>query len=173
MKKYTPIVTNDPQDNVSAALNLVYVKNNEGYVRGYGPAPDFADARLYDMARDLLRKYSPETLENQDLTDDNELSCAVAEMLFDGTDTMEGVIALLYTMAWAFAETRERLKMYEDTGLSPTACAKAHEIEDGLNAADYSISRMVELMKADKDGRVVVFLTREEAEKALEARKDG
>lgn len=88
-------------------------------MRGYGPAPDFEDARLYDMARDLLRKYSPETLDNVDLSDDNELSCAVSEMLFDGTDTMEGVIALLYTMAWAFAETRERLRMYEETRLSP------------------------------------------------------
>ena len=48
------------------------------------------------MARDLLRKYSPETLENADLSDDDELSWAIAEMLFDGTDTMDGVIALLY-----------------------------------------------------------------------------
>ena len=119
MKKYVPIVNDDPQDNVEAALNLVFVKNSEVYVRGYGPAPDFDDARLYDMARDLLRKYSPETLENADLSDDNELSWAIAEMLFDGTDTMEGVIALLYTMAWAFAETRERLRMYEGTRLSP------------------------------------------------------
>ena len=119
MKHYTPIVTDDPQDNVEAALNLVFVKNREVYVRGYGPAPDFADARLYDMARDLLKKYSPETLENADLSDDDELSCAIAEMLFDGTDTIEGVIALLYTMAWAFAENRERLKMYEETRLSP------------------------------------------------------
>lgn len=119
MKHYTPIVTDDPQDNVEAALNLVFVKNREVYVHGYGPAPDFADARLYDMARDLLRKYSPETLENADLSDDDELLCAIAEMLFDGTDTMEGVIALLYTMAWAFAENRERLKTYEETRLSP------------------------------------------------------
>lgn len=119
MKHYTPIVTDDPQDNVEAALNLVFVKNSEVYVRGYGPAHDFDDARLYDMARDLLRKYSPETLENTDLSDDDELSCAIAEMLFDGTDTMDGVIALLYTMAWAFAETRERLRMYEETRLSP------------------------------------------------------
>ena len=74
MKHYTPIVTDDPQGNVEAALNLVFVKNSEVYVRGYGPAPDFDDARLYDMARDLLRKYSPETLENADLSDDNELS---------------------------------------------------------------------------------------------------
>ena len=119
MKHYMPIVTDNPQDNVEAALNLVIVKNNEVYVRGYGPAPDFDDARLYDITRDLLRKYSPETLENTDLSNDDELSLAVAEMLFDGTDTMEGVIALLYTMAWAFAETRERLRMYEETRLSP------------------------------------------------------
>lgn len=119
MKHYMPIVTDNPQDNVEAALNLVIIKNNEVYVRGYGPAPDFDDARLYDITRDLLRKYSPETLENTDLSDDDELSLAVAEMLFDGTDTMEGVIALLYTMAWAFAETRERLRMYEETRLSP------------------------------------------------------
>lgn len=119
MKHYMPIVTDNPQDNVEAALNLVIVKNNEVYVRGYGPAPDFDDARLYDITRDLLRKYSPETLENTDLSDDDELSLAVAEMLFDGTDTMEGVIALLYTMAWAFAETRERLRKYEETRLSP------------------------------------------------------
>ena len=78
MKKYVPIVTDDPQDNVEAALNLVFVKNQEVYVRGYGPAPDFDDARLYDMARDLLRKYSPETMENESLAADNELSCAVS-----------------------------------------------------------------------------------------------
>ena len=43
MKKYVPIVTDDPQDNVEAALNLVFVKNEEVYVRGY------ADALKLDM----------------------------------------------------------------------------------------------------------------------------
>ena len=57
----------------------------------------------------------------------------------------------------------ERLKEYEDAGLSPQACRQAREIEEGLADVDYSISRMVELMKADKDGRVVV-LPREEVE---------
>ena len=117
-------------------------------------------------------------------------------------------------------EVWERLKAYEDSRLSPQACAEAREIEETLSGCDYSISRMVELMKADKEGRVLilpckvgdtvyaadaapviplrvkelafylkgedggdyervsnigktVFLTREEAEKALEARKDG
>lgn len=51
----------------------------------------------------------------------------------------------------------ERLKAYEDAGLSPQACAEAREIEETLSGCDYSISRMVELMKADKDGRVIVL----------------
>lgn len=51
----------------------------------------------------------------------------------------------------------ERLRDYEDAGLSPKACAQAREIEDGLNEDGYSVARMVELMKADKDGRVVVL----------------
>ena len=54
-------------------------------------------------------------------------------------------------------EVWERLKAYEDAGLSPQACAEAREIEETLSGCDYSISRMVELMKADKDGRVVVL----------------
>ncbi|MFR5990326.1 MAG: hypothetical protein ACLUGP_08060 [Faecalibacterium prausnitzii] len=121
MKKYVPIVTDDPQDNVEAALNLVFIKDEEVYVRGYGPAPDFSDATLNNVTRDILQKYSPETLENVRLKDDLELSCATSEWLFDGIDTIEGVVALLYTMAWAFAETRERLRMYEETRLSPMA----------------------------------------------------
>lgn len=51
----------------------------------------------------------------------------------------------------------ERLKAYEDTGLSPQACAEAREIEEALSSYDYSISRMVELMKADVEERVLIL----------------
>ncbi len=51
----------------------------------------------------------------------------------------------------------ERLKAFEDAKLSPQACAEAREIEETLSGCDYSISRMVELMKADKEGRMVVL----------------
>ncbi len=57
-------------------------------------------------------------------------------------------------------EVWERLKAYEDSRLSPQACAEAREIEETLSGCDYSISRMVELMKADKDGRLVVLPVR-------------
>lgn len=58
-------------------------------------------------------------------------------------------------------EVWERLKAYEDAGLSPQACAEAREIEETLSGCDYSISRMVELMKADKEGRVVLLPCRQ------------
>ena len=72
-----------------------------------------------------------------DIAQCRELPCP-----YDGTCTQKEV--------W------ERLKAYEDSRLSPQACAEAREIEETLSGCGYSISRMVELMKADKDGRVVV-----------------
>ena len=55
----------------------------------------------------------------------------------------------------------ERLKAYEDTGLSPIACEESAKIEKGLSDGGYSTSRMVELMCADKEGRVVVLPCRQ------------
>ena len=54
-------------------------------------------------------------------------------------------------------EVWERLKAYEEAGLSPQACAEAREIEETLSGYDYSISRMVELMKADVEGLVLIL----------------
>lgn len=153
MKKYYPIVTEDPQDNVEAALNLVFVKNEEVYVRGYGPAPDFQDATLSDVTRDILQKYSPETLENVRLKDDLELSCATSEWLFDGIETIEGVVALLYTMAWAFAENRERLKMYEETKLSPMEL-KDHMVTPFQNDMFSIVWQAFKNLYPDKDCQV-------------------
>lgn len=61
-----------------------------------------------------------------------------------------------YNNACTQRQVWERLKQYEDSGLSPIACKEARKIEDRLSEYDYSIARMVELMQADKDGRVVV-----------------
>ena len=53
-----------------------------------------------------------------------------------------------------------RLKAYEDTGLTPEDCARATEIDDILLDEYYPIGRMRELIKADKDGRLVVLPVR-------------
>ena len=51
----------------------------------------------------------------------------------------------------------ERLKAYEDTGLSSQACAQAAEIEKQLDSYDFSAKKMLEFINADKDGRVVIL----------------
>lgn len=62
-----------------------------------------------------------------------------------------------YNNACTQRQVWERLKQYEDSGLSPIACKEARKIEDGLSEHNYSVERMVELMQADKDGRVAVL----------------
>ena len=52
---------------------------------------------------------------------------------------------------------KSRLAAYEDTGLTPEDCARATEIDDILLDEYYPSGRMRELIKADKDGRVVVL----------------
>lgn len=62
-----------------------------------------------------------------------------------------------YNNACAQRQVWERLKQYEDSGLSPVACEEVKKIEAGLSEHDYSIARMAKLMQADKDGRLMVL----------------
>ena len=62
-----------------------------------------------------------------------------------------------YDTACSQKQVWERLKLYEDTGLSPIACEESAKIEKGLSEGGYSISRMVELICADKEERVIVL----------------
>lgn len=69
------------------------------------------------------------------------------------------------------ADFVDRLAAYENTSLSPTGAAKAAEIEEELSEYGYSIERMVELMCADKEGRVVVLPCRGDAD--IELMRNG
>lgn len=51
----------------------------------------------------------------------------------------------------------ERLKAYEDTGLMPEICANYKTFEDEAISKGVTFKRIVELMDADKDGRLVVL----------------
>lgn len=51
----------------------------------------------------------------------------------------------------------ERLKAYEDTSLSPEDCAEYKKFEDEIIASGKTFGRLIELLDADKDGRVVVL----------------
>lgn len=51
----------------------------------------------------------------------------------------------------------ERLKDYEDTGLEPDVCAEYKKFEDEVVSKGVTFKRIIELMEAEKDGRLVVL----------------
>lgn len=113
MKRLT---TDTPKDNMEMARNLFYVRDGWVWIRGGGPAPEYEDISLCDYVRKIARDHK---LEMGLSSDDYEVSDAMTELFIDESDTIEGIVATLYTAGWAFAEIRQRLKAYEDTGLSP------------------------------------------------------
>ena len=151
MKRLT---TDKPEGNVENSLNLFYIKDQWTWVRGGGSAPDYKDMSLCDLVRMMVKANIPDT---ELPKDDDNLSMMMYEWLMDEPDTAEGIIALLYNAGWAFAELRQRLAAYEDAGLTPEICANYKKFEDEAISKGVTFGRIVELMNADKDGRLVVL----------------
>ena len=147
------LTTNCPDNNLDAALNLFYIKDFETWVRGGGDGPDYPDIRLYDF----IRKAAKILLPDLDFPmDDDGVDYAMGELLLDGPDEPTGLLALLYTAAWSYAELRGRLMQYEDTGLEPAMCANYKTFEDEAISKGVTFKRIVALMEADRAGRLVV-----------------
>ena len=148
------LTTDNPTDNIEASLNLFYVRDGDAFIRGGGDAPDYADISVTDFIRKTARALCPDMLLPESA---EEISFAMAEYLFDGYEEPSGLIALLYTAAWSYAELRERLKAYEDAGLSPEKVSWMKEVVEAAFDNDTSrIERAHNLHVADKEGRVVV-----------------
>ena len=154
MKRLT---TNCPDNNLDAALNLFYVKDFETWVRGGGDGPDYPDIRLYDF----IRKAAKILLPDLDFPmDDDGVDYAMGELLLDGPDEPTGLLALLYTAAWSYAELRGRLMQYEDTGKTPVEVAMLVKDWNDLCAIVREcggISRVKVLAEADKEGRLFLL----------------
>ena len=151
MKRLT---TNCPDNNLDAALNLFYIKNFETWVRGGGDGPDYPDIRLYDF----IRKAAKILLPDLDFPmDDDGVDYAMGELLLDGSDEPTGLLALLYTAAWSYAELRGRLMQYEDTGKTPVEVSTL--VKDWNDLCTIvrecgGLDRVRALAEADKDGRL-------------------
>lgn len=154
MKRLT---TNCPDNNLDAALNLFYIKDFETWVRGGGDGPDYPDIRLYDF----IRKAAKILLPDLDFPmDDDGVDYAMGELLLDGPDEPTGLLALLYTAAWSYAELRGRLMQYEDTSMTPVEVSTLVKDWNDLCTIVVEcggISRVKVLAESDKDGRLVVL----------------
>ncbi len=136
-------LTNDnSQDNMGQALNLFYAKDGETWVRNGGEGPDYADISLYNLVRLIAREHPDIGVPSGS---DDEIGDVMCDLLMDGTETIAGIVALLYTAGWAFAELRARLKKYEDI---------LFDIDDHERI---SFAHLAEICAAEKDGRYVVL----------------
>lgn len=155
MKRLT---TNCPDSNLDAALNLFYIKDFETWVRGGGDGPDYPDIRLYDFIRKAAKILLPDL--DFPMDDDDGVDYAMGELLLDGPDEPTGLLALLYTAAWSYAELRGRLMQYEDTGKTPVEVSTLVKDWNDLCAIVVEcggVSRVRVLAEADKSGRLVVL----------------
>lgn len=105
------LTTDNPTNSMEAALNLFYAKDGEAWVLRGGPAPDYPDVTLLDYMRQIIQEHVPRAAPTEN---GEELANQLDAWLFDGTENIEGLVAMFYTIGWAFAELRARLKYYED-----------------------------------------------------------
>lgn len=108
---------------VELAHNSCYVKDHNAMFRSYDSE---IDAR--NLARKLIRDIAK--CDDDGLSDNDYFDEWISDFLYEGTDSIEGLIAVFYRNLWAMAELRERLKDYEDIGLLPEQIKEV----DGLYA---------------------------------------
>lgn len=132
MKRLT---TNDT-NHILALLNLFYAEDNEVMVRGGDPEPDYADTTLVELIRRIANTHNL-TIAAEDA---ESLGDEMYDAMFDGVDTVEGVVGLLRAAAVQAAEMRGRLEMIED-----------------ILGGDYNLDRLRELVEADREGRLVML----------------
>ena len=101
--------------------------------------------------------------------DDNSLDEAFGEMLLDGPATKTGILGLIYEMAKSLAKMRERLKEYEDTGLSPEEIHQAIVKRRSKNSVvpTRKFSGMLTEGLSDEDIEEALREGKEEAERTI------
>ena len=109
IKSVPRLTTDNPVDNFQTALNFTDV-SEDGWV--WLRQPEMA---LTEYARQLVKGHGSSI----DLgCNDMELSESLTDHLFDDPkQSIDGLIAEHYTILWAYATLREKLKWYEDAGI--------------------------------------------------------
>lgn len=121
---------------VELAHNSCYVKDHNAIFRSYD-----SDIDARNLARKLIRDIAKC---NDDLSDNDYFDEWISDFLSDGTDSIEGLIAVFYRNLWAMAELRERLKEYEDMeesgNLIKLPCAAGDTVYVIPSKANYGIN---------------------------------
>lgn len=146
IKSIPRLTTDNPVDNFQTALNFTDV-SEDGWV--WLRQPEMA---LTEYMRKLVKGHGSSI----DLDcNDMELSEILTEHLFDDPkQSIDGLIAEHYTILWAYATLREKLKWYEDAGIPAIPDYGLNTIRRAINRygtapqLQMAIKEMSELTKA-------------------------
>lgn len=83
--------------------------------------------------------------------------CDCDRIAVDAADRLEELVERCARYAEEIAVLRERMRPYEDTGLPADVCAEYRKFEDEVVASGKTFGRLLELLRADTDGRVAVL----------------
>lgn len=125
-------LTTDDVNSILFGLNLFFVKDNEVWIHGGGPEPNYPDCTLTDW---INRAASGQGIE-LGADDAESLGNVMYDCLQLGADATEGILALLHAAAVEAAEMRGRLEMIEE-----------------ILGDEYDLDHLQELAEADRDGR--------------------
>lgn len=133
---------------IELSHNQVFVKNREAWYRDYD-----MEITARDLAQAMFARNGIDCPAENDEFDEYML-----ELLQDGYETLDGMIALYYNALWAFAEVREKLKAYEDTGLEPEEFNDLKVCLEDEGDVGGTIRDLIELMqyrKLEAEGRLI------------------
>ena len=103
-------LTTDDEKSLFYSFNLFYAKGSEVWIRGGGPYPDYQDVTLVQWIRRAAEQHQLNIVaENAEYLGDE-----MCDALQDGSDTIEGIVALLHAATVPATEMRCRLKAIED-----------------------------------------------------------
>lgn len=133
------MTTDTPDGNYSQALNL-FVRGEDGWVQM--PSRNIS---LNDYMKQLIKAH------NADIDTEGtpeEFDMTLCEHLFDGPETIEGLLAEHYTLSWALASLRDKLKHYEDARIPEIMPEGLQTIERaiGTYGKDAQLTKAVEEM---------------------------
>jgi hypothetical protein len=147
--------------------NQVFVKDREAWYRDFE-----REVSVRQLAREM---FSRNGISGPLL--DAEFDNYMVELLYDGYETINGMIALYYNALCGFAEVRERLKKYEDLEEQGLLVKLPCKVGDTVYLI-HEVAKSKRTIEPVKFGLALynnlnktVFLTEEEAKKALEVKQ--
>ena len=130
--------------NYQYVHNDCYVQNRLAMYRDGN-----VDITLDQFIFDICRKHNVAL--DVDPDDADAMAWTMYDMLSDEYGTLSSLISFLYAMMWSKANLRERLKQYEDTGLTPEGIKVLQDYHDIHTFDDVEASKYVlRLIEEDK-----------------------